>query len=98
MRRARLSGRQVNARRVKYDPISRDYRAARGLPPETLALWHNALAPFLTAATAPTVLDLGSGTGRFCGLLSTLCRRVVAVEPSPGMRGEAAKQSFSTEI
>ncbi len=91
-----LSEHHVNARRVNYDPISKDYRAARGLPPETLALWRDALAPFLSPATS--ALDLGSGTGRFCGLLSELCGRVVAVEPSSGMRAEAGKQGSSPEI
>lgn len=98
MRGRLLGGHQVIAARVNFDPISKDYRAARGLPAETLALWRDALTPFLSPATTPRVLDLGSGTGRFSELLSSLCRWVVAVEPSSGMRAEAAKQGSTAEI
>ncbi|MBN1772262.1 MAG: methyltransferase domain-containing protein [Deltaproteobacteria bacterium] len=38
--------------------------------------------------SADSVLDVGAGTGRYARHLSALVDRVVAVEPSPAMRGE----------
>lgn len=35
-----------------------------------------------------SVLDVGAGAGRYALPLARLCRRVIAVEPSPGMRAQ----------
>jgi ubiquinone/menaquinone biosynthesis C-methylase UbiE len=74
--------------RVDYDKQSASYDKGRTLPAEAMAIW---------AATAKrhlgrldTLLDLGSGTGRFSATLAdALDAHVIGVEPSAGMREHA---------
>ncbi len=75
--------------RVDYDKQSERYDAGRTLPDEALALWMANAKRY--AGDASSVLDLGAGTGRFSAALAEAfgCR-VVAVEPSAGMREQAA--------
>jgi SAM-dependent methyltransferase len=81
--------------RVDYTGGARDYRAARTLPPEVAAAWGATLA----AARLPRpalVLDVGAGPGGFVDLLAGwFGAPVVAVEPSPAMRGEARAAGVS---
>jgi SAM-dependent methyltransferase len=44
------------------------------------------------------VVDLGSGTGQFALSVAPLCRRVVAVDPSPVMRARLQHKLGETEI
>ncbi|MFF5082948.1 class I SAM-dependent methyltransferase [Actinoplanes sp. NPDC000266] len=67
------------------------YARARALPPETMTEWLRAFARHAPAGRPLTVLDLGSGTGRFTPLLAEeFGGPVYGVEPSVRMR-EAAE-------
>lgn len=75
--------------RVDYDAQAPRYDAGRTLPEETIAVWM--VAARRHAKAADRVLDLGSGTGRFSAALAdAFDADVVAVEPSAGMRSQAA--------
>jgi ubiquinone/menaquinone biosynthesis C-methylase UbiE len=75
--------------RVDYDKQSDRYDAGRGLPDDTLAIWMAHARRH--AGDASSVLDLGAGTGRFSAALAdAFASRVFAVEPSAGMREQAA--------
>jgi SAM-dependent methyltransferase len=80
--------------RVDYDRMAPDYVAGRALPPDGMAPWRDAIAPWLPAegrGRSP-VLDLGAGTGQFAAAMAGWFGvEVVAVEPSGGMRAEAAR-------
>jgi ubiquinone/menaquinone biosynthesis C-methylase UbiE len=76
--------------RVDYDRMAADYAAGRALPPEGLEPWRAAMRPWLPDGGGP-VLDVGAGTGQFAAAIASWFGvRVVAVEPSAGMRGQAA--------
>jgi len=76
--------------RVDYDKQSAVYDRGRTLPPEALASWMLAARKHVRD-DAQRILDLGSGTGRFSpALAETFDASVIAVEPSPGMRRQAA--------
>jgi SAM-dependent methyltransferase len=75
---------------VDYESQSAGYAAGRGLSAEAAEAWREAIRKYVDASAISTVLDLGSGTGRFSPLLAeTLGARVVGVEPSQGMRTSA---------
>jgi len=76
---------------VDYDgPMSRDFDAGRALSSDALAVWRAALAPYV--GPTDSVIDVGSGTGRFAVLVAEWFRTVVVgVEPSSGMRRQAAR-------
>jgi SAM-dependent methyltransferase len=77
---------------VDYESQSAGYAAGRGLSPEAAEAWCEALVRYVDASQVSTVLDLGSGTGRFSPLLAeALDSRVVGVEPSRGMRASAIR-------
>jgi ubiquinone/menaquinone biosynthesis C-methylase UbiE len=70
--------------------MSRDFDAARALSPEAARVWRDALAPYLEGA--PTMLDVGSGTGRFSVLIAAwFGTGVVGVEPAGPMLAVAAR-------
>jgi len=79
--------------RVDYDRMAATYDAGRGRAPEQRAAWRAALTPYFPprcACAGATVLDLGAGTGAWSTLLAAWFElRVVAVEPSAGMRAAA---------
>ncbi len=74
-----------------YDRIAAGYQQGRALGDSELAAWRDAVVPFLPPRRPLTVLDVGAGTGIFARAWPTWCQcRVVALEPSAGMRAEAA--------
>ncbi|MFC0437933.1 class I SAM-dependent methyltransferase [Kutzneria buriramensis] len=78
--------------RVDYDEgLHAVYERGRVLPPETVATWMAALERNAPTRRPLTVLDLGSGTGRFSDALAdTFGGPVHGVEPSARMREVAA--------
>jgi len=80
---------------IDYNRVARQYQSGRGLSQNTLDAWRLAVSEFVPERSSPAVLDLGAGTGIFTRAWATWCdARVVAVEPSEGMRLEA----FATGI
>jgi SAM-dependent methyltransferase len=80
--------------RVDYDQLAPDYVEGRALPPEGMEPWREAIRPWLPADRAgrSPVLDLGAGTGQFAAAIAGWFGvEVVAVEPSRGMRAQAAR-------
>jgi ubiquinone/menaquinone biosynthesis C-methylase UbiE len=79
--------------RVDYDEgLHAVYERGRVLPPETVATWMAALERNAPTRRPLTVLDLGSGTGRFSDALAdTFGGPVHGVEPSARMREVAAR-------
>jgi SAM-dependent methyltransferase len=80
--------------RVDYDRMAPDYLEGRALPPDGMAPWRAAIRPWLPAGRAgrSPVLDLGAGTGQFAAAIAGWFGvEVVAVEPSAGMRAQAAR-------
>ena len=82
-------------REVDYDDRQhRVYARARALPPETLAEWLRVFAVHAPPQRPLTVLDLGSGTGRFTPLLAgEFGGPVYGVEPSTRMRQAAEEHA-----
>ena len=80
--------------RVDYDRMAPDYVRGRSLPVEGMEAWREAIEPWVPAPGAgrSPVLDLGAGTGQFAaGIAGWFGVEVVAVEPSQGMRAQAAR-------
>jgi ubiquinone/menaquinone biosynthesis C-methylase UbiE len=75
--------------RVDYDERQHAvYSKGRALTPEARVAWVEAFGSFLAAGN--TVLDLGSGTGRFSRVLAEdMGVDVIGVEPSEKMRAAA---------
>jgi ubiquinone/menaquinone biosynthesis C-methylase UbiE len=75
------------------------YARGRALTPETTRVWIDAFRRWAPAGTA-TVLDLGSGTGRFTPLLAEACGpcQVYGVEPSAGMRSVAERDATHPDV
>lgn len=70
--------------------MAANYPAGRALSAAATDTWRSAVAPFIPRKQNLTILDLGSGTGRFATLLATsFAARVVGVEPAHGMRSLA---------
>lgn len=83
---------------VDYDRVGDRYQAGRVLPDSVLDAWRTAVRPFLPSARPLTVLDLGAGTGIFTRAWPQWCDcRVVAFEPSRGMRGAAVRAGVPNE-
>ena len=76
---------------VDYDgAISASYEQGRGLSADAVATWRRAVEIHVPDQGA--IVDVGAGTGRFARALDTVApRRVVAVEPSAGMRAAATR-------
>jgi len=81
--------------KIDYDDnLHRTYHKARELSPETSRLWMAVAREYVGGRDRPTILDLGSGTGRFTPLLAdAFGARVIGVEPADKMRSVAEKES-----
>jgi SAM-dependent methyltransferase len=67
------------------------YVEARRIAPQTMAMWLDAIARHVPGHEIRTIVDLGSGTGRFVApLQQRFSAYVVAVDPSRNMLGVAA--------
>src|SRR5918993_3342448 len=79
--------------RVDYAQRAPDYVEGRTLPPEGMEPGREAIRTWLPAAAGRSpVLDLGAGTGQFAAAIAGWFGvEVVAVEPSRGMRAQAAR-------
>jgi ubiquinone/menaquinone biosynthesis C-methylase UbiE len=76
--------------RIDYNQIAARYDGARSIPPDGLADWRAAIGRHLPKKADLRILDLGAGTGQFCFLLADwFDARIIAVEPSAGMRQQA---------
>ena len=79
--------------RIDYDRMAPDYVRGRALPAEGLEAWRAAIEPWVPEGDGgrSPVLDLGAGTGQFAAAIAGWFGvEVVAVEPSRGMRAQAA--------
>jgi ubiquinone/menaquinone biosynthesis C-methylase UbiE len=79
--------------RVDYDRMAGDYAEGRELPAAGLQPWRGAIRPWVPPGEAGSpALDLGAGTGQFAAAIAGWFGvRVLAVEPSAGMRAQAAR-------
>lgn len=76
---------------VDYDArLHTVYAAGRQMSPGALRTWMAAFARHLPSTRPLTWLDLGSGTGRMTPSLADAFGRAHGVEPSDGMRAQAA--------
>ncbi len=82
-------------KRVDFDQrLAPIYHDARLLDPETARTWMDEVRRAAPQPRPLSVLDLGSGTGRFSPLLADECKGIVAaVEPASGMREQARLRS-----
>jgi SAM-dependent methyltransferase len=72
---------------IDYSGAAGAFRRHRTLPPAILDAWRRAVEPRLGGAAR--VVDVGAGTGQFCGPLARWTGgSVIAVEPSAAMRAE----------
>ena len=84
---------------MDYDKssIASVYDRARGLAPEALQRWLDLVARDASPAQGSLIVDVGCGTGRFCGpLAERFAARVLGVDPSEQML-EVARQKTSGE-
>ncbi len=73
-----------------FDRTAAAYERGRpSIPPEAA----DRLTQVLGLSTGRTVLELGAGTGKFTRVLERTGVRVLALEPSEGMRAELLRQS-----
>ena len=76
---------------MKYDEsVSERYDSARRLPAATMRMWLDVIAKHVPANEIRTIVDVGCGTGRFCGeLADKFDARVIGVDPSRAMLAKA---------
>ncbi len=86
--------------KVDYDRnLYKNYQRGRALSKETIQLWMGAIAKYLPKPSGFTVLDLGSGTGRFAPHLAEYFHAcVIGVEPSDRMREIAADNNTDSRV
>jgi ubiquinone/menaquinone biosynthesis C-methylase UbiE len=89
----------VPVSRADYNgPMAEAYDRGRTLHPEAADVWRSAIASFVDRIEGP-VLDLGSGTGRFSGLIAEWFNvSVIGVEPAWGMLAEALKKERDPRV
>ena len=79
--------------------LYKNYQRGRALSEETIHLWMGAIAKYLPKQSGFTVLDLGSGTGRFAPHLAEYFHAcVIGVEPSDRMREIAADSNTDSRV
>lgn len=86
--------------KVDYDrELYKNYQRGRVLSDETIRRWMDAIAKYLPNPKGGTVLDLGSGTGRFAPHLAKYFHAcVIGVEPSDKMRGIAEESNTDQRV
>ena len=86
--------------KVDYDRnLYKNYQQGRALSEETIRRWMGAIAKHLPKPSEFTVLDLGSGTGRFAPHLAEYFHAcVIGVEPSDKMRGIAVNSNTDSRV
>lgn len=85
-----VTGTLVPMARVDYEEIAPRYDLGRDQPAASREAWREALDPFVDRARP--LLDLGAGTGQWSRLIAGWFGvRVLAVEPSSGMRDLAVR-------
>jgi ubiquinone/menaquinone biosynthesis C-methylase UbiE len=86
-------------RPADFDRMASSYDRGRSLPPEALGTWREAMAAFVPEERHVVVLDLGAGTGLFSHSIAHWFNvRVVALEPSEGMRREARRKPADPRV
>jgi ubiquinone/menaquinone biosynthesis C-methylase UbiE len=86
---------------MDYDKsdIAGVYDEARGLAPESLRQWLDALAAYLGGRVVSLIVDLGCGTGRFTEPLAEhFSARVIGIDPSQKMLGQARGKPRSDRV
>ena len=86
--------------RVDYDRVQHQtYAMGRALPASSITHYMQVFAGFLPDRRPLTVVDLGSGTGRFTpGLAEAFGGPVYGVEPAAGMRAAAKAGSAHPRV
>jgi ubiquinone/menaquinone biosynthesis C-methylase UbiE len=81
---------------IDYEQAAAGYDRARALEFAGLAEWREAITPFVSAAREGPALDAGAGTGQWAeAFASWFGVRVIALEPSQGMRKEMRRRRSS---
>jgi ubiquinone/menaquinone biosynthesis C-methylase UbiE len=82
-------------KRVDYDErLYQVYSEARAIGPEALATWMAVFCRRLPERRPLTILDMGSGTGRFSpALAESFGGPIYGVEPSDRMREVAVREA-----
>lgn len=84
---------------IDYDQVAADYDTDRAVALQTHEPWRAALADYLPPASGLPVLDLGAGTGLFSTAIADwFDARVIAVEPSEGMRQVAHNRRANPRV
>lgn len=85
---------------IDYDRNQyKNYQQGRAHSEETIRLWMEALAKYLPRPSGVTILDLGSGTGRFAPHLAEYFHAsVIGIEPSDKMRTIAEESNTNPRI
>lgn len=86
--------------KVDYDrELYKNYQRGRALSDETIRRWMAAISRHIHKLRGFTVLDLGSGTGRFSPHLAKYFHAcVIGVEPSDKMRGIAENSNTDSRV
>lgn len=85
---------------IDYDgAMAAHYPRGRALTSQSAEAWRAAIQPFVPQTPRLTILDLGSGTGRFSTFLSEAFQaRVIGVEPARGMRTLAVRSAHPPTV
>ena len=86
--------------KVDYNQtLYQNYQQGRACSEETYQLWMEAIAKHLEVSNDMTILDLGSGTGRYSPRLAGhFNAQVIGVEPSHKMRAIAEKSNTDSRV